>query len=401
MLENVQHINWQNLGVHIYSEANRIPNELRNLLSSDPQTRAGARGFLLGSGQDHGDIYDTTPYIVPFVIEVVGADDTPDKEDLLAHLSSIAEHIFSGRDLSVPKMRRYLHTYDGLKAGLPTFRQLLKHPDNAIRIATIDIMQYMTDDVELLVSELLGHFKSESDEHVQVAILQSMKRLLGSLGWNLDQAQQQSGPFLREIVETHTYYPVRVAAARAAIELVHPHARRYEMLSPDVPALVSREFLERTQSIDDLTWPLVDVENIVRDLVRLQPEIAIDVLQRPDLTTEQAQILTRGLLRSAFLSADQVRWNWEYFPSFDKHGEGLIYVRHFAAAPYIPYGRTQILEAIVNTDIVWQTPTNLFSFYYGLPDSRDALRRLLSEQRDESARPQYPVQEQNFDTLEF
>ncbi len=401
MLENAQHIIWKSLGVHVYGEPETIPDELRNLLSPDPQIREAARGFLLGSGQDYGDIYDTTPYIIPLVIELLGADTTPDKQELLAHLASIAEHIFSCRQLTVQKMRRYLHSYDALKIGLPSLKQLLNHPDRSTRIASINVLQYMIDDTVVLVPELIDHFRDERDEQVQVSILQCMKTLLGSLGWALDDAQKQYGPFLRAVVDTHEAHQVRVAAARASIELVHPYARKYDVLSPNVPALLAREFLEQSQSIDDLTWPSRDVENVVRDLVRLQPEIAINVLQRPDLTTQQAHILARGLLRSAFLSADQVRWNWEYFPRFNEQGEGFTYARHYAAASYIPYGRTPIIEAIVNTDAVWHTPTNLFSFYFGLPDSRDALRRLLSEQRDESARPRHSGQEQNFDTLEF
>ncbi|MDP9315937.1 MAG: hypothetical protein M3R24_34630 [Chloroflexota bacterium] len=401
MLENVERIGWTNLGVHVYGEPEKIPDELRNLLSSDTQIREAARGFLLGSGQDYGDIYDTTPHIVPFVIELLRADTTPDKEELLAHLSSVAEHIYSSRQLTVHKMRHYLHTYDALKAGLPTLRQLLKHSDLATRIASIDMVQYMTDDVLLLVPELIDHFRDERDEPAQVAILQSIKTLIGSLGWALDDAQKQYGPFLRAVVDTHESHTTRVAAARASIELVHPYTQKYDVLSPHVPALLSREFLEQSQSIDDVTWPSKDVENIVRDLVRLQPEIAIKVLHRPDLTPQQAHILARGLLRSAFLSADQVRWNWEYFPRLNEQGERLIYVRHFVAASYIPYGRTHILEAIVNTDTVWHIPTNLFSFYFGLPDSREALRTLLTQQRNASVHTQSTGQEQDFDTLEF
>ncbi len=37
-----------------------------------------------------------------------------------------------------------------------------------------------------------------------------------------------------------------------------------------------------------------------------------------------------------------------------------------------------VLQAIVNADIVWEIPTNLFSYFYDLPDSREEMRDLLA-----------------------
>jgi hypothetical protein len=60
MLERLDQIDWKNLGHHVYRQHERIPAELRNLVALDPEVRKMARGFLLGQGQDFGDIYDTT-----------------------------------------------------------------------------------------------------------------------------------------------------------------------------------------------------------------------------------------------------------------------------------------------------------------------------------------------------
>lgn len=101
MLEGLDRIDWKDLGHHVYRQHEQIPTEIRNLLASDPEDREAARGFLLGEEQDSGDIYDTTPYIIPFVSELLAHNSTPDKAELLAHLSRVAEHISSSSHLSM------------------------------------------------------------------------------------------------------------------------------------------------------------------------------------------------------------------------------------------------------------------------------------------------------------
>lgn len=49
--------------------------------------------------------------------------------------------------------------------------------------------------------------------------------------------------------------------------------------------------------------------------------------------------------------------------------------------PGVPLKEEQrdILQAIVDCDPFWEISTNLFSFYYGLPDEREALRELVQQ----------------------
>ena len=39
--------------------------------------------------------------------------------------------------------------------------------------------------------------------------------------------------------------------------------------------------------------------------------------------------------------------------------------------------KQRFLQAIIDCKKVWETPTDLFSYFYGLPDSREALQALL------------------------
>lgn len=61
MFSTLDSIDWNGLGYHTYGRNDEIPEAIRNLLSPDAEVREAARGFLLGEGQDFGDIYDTIP----------------------------------------------------------------------------------------------------------------------------------------------------------------------------------------------------------------------------------------------------------------------------------------------------------------------------------------------------
>src|SRR5262245_2153424 len=114
MFEGLDQINWKSIGRHV-SRGGNIPQSIRNLLSSDTNVRREAREYLIGLGSFTEYVADTTPRIIPFILEVLSDPNSPDKAALLLDLSSIAEHIWNFRYLSIHKMRLYVETYDALK----------------------------------------------------------------------------------------------------------------------------------------------------------------------------------------------------------------------------------------------------------------------------------------------
>jgi hypothetical protein len=379
MLDGLDRIDWKSLGYHVYGKNETIPKEIRNLLSRDPEVREETRGFLLGSGQDFGDIYDTTPHIIPFLMELLARDDTPERDPLLYHLSGVSEYRLNHEYLSIHMMRLCLQTYDALKAGIPLLLRLLAEAPKEVRRASTELLQTMTDEVESLIPDLMACFRSEPDQEMQVALLRALKTLFHSLEWPRYALRKQYAPVFKEIVETHSSHAVRVAAARASVELVDDWALRAEdRISPQVADLLVQEFLTPSAPLDykEQGSPTYHKDEIVKDLARLKPEPLLSLLEHPDLSSEDAHLIARALLAQAFLSGAGES-HWRHFPSYDKRAEGAIYIRHYAAARTLAYSRKSIVQAIVDADKVWERPTNLFSFFYGLPDSRDALRALL------------------------
>src|SRR5688572_29291074 len=93
MLETLYDIDWSNVGDHVYGSSDEIPEAIHNLLSDNDAVREHARLFLFGGQQDTGDIYDSTPYIIPFIIELLADDSTPERDQLLRGLASNAGQI--------------------------------------------------------------------------------------------------------------------------------------------------------------------------------------------------------------------------------------------------------------------------------------------------------------------
>ncbi|MBN1123034.1 MAG: hypothetical protein JXJ17_18300 [Anaerolineae bacterium] len=387
MLDALDKIDWENTGYHVYGQQELIPDRFRSLLSPNPETRELARGFLLGSQQDAGDIYDTTPAIIPFLIELVTQEDTPDREELLRDLSGPLEYIYFQRytkPLSLHMMQLCLNTYGAYKKGIDSLVDMLANEEKPIQISCIHLLRYMTDEVEYLIPELITHFRRESEEEVQTALLGCLKTLFSSLERTRYSLKEAYSSFFKALVESHPSHKVRVAAARASVDTLNPVSTTQETdrLSSLVPGILAREFWDRC-------CPMLAYEQeesyhrqqIVRDLSFLQPGYLIDLLRSPDLTTRDAHLVVRGLLAHTFLPPEQRRlhWHMDGYPRLDnsKFIEEYPVTRHLKAPTAGQKERT-VLQAIVNANIVWENPTNLFSYFYGLPDSREELRDLLT-----------------------
>jgi hypothetical protein len=396
MSDNIHQINWHTLGHHIYGAPGDIPTFIHNLLAPDAPTRQAARDFLLGSGQDDGDIYDTTPHILPFLIPILADPHSPDRAELLAHITSVAEHIHYPCYTSIHMKRLCLATYTALQSGLPTFLTMLAENSHVIRQATTFFLQYLTDDADTLIPILTERLRYEGDEEIRITIVQTLKVLFGSLDWFRTDLRNHYAPFFRDLLTAPISPRLRVAVTRMIIELLGLYNRQNEPLFPDIAPVLVQEFLAPSSLVDDGDHHQLRyaTQQLAYDIARLKSEPFVVLLQDPRITAAQAHELTRGLLANAFFVRDKV--DWEYFPDMEREHEGLFYRVHYTWHTMDPHKHT-ILQAIVDADKVWEIPTNLFSFFYGLPDSRDALRTYLHRLKEGQAIPSYFLPEEKRD----
>src|SRR5262249_24442619 len=143
------------------------------------------------------------------------------------------------------------------------------------------------------------------------------------------------------------------------------------------------ELLELTKpprNTDNSNWtlPLYEVNLLLQDLVLLSGETLLQVLHVPDLSREQAHLIVRCLLAQTFLSSKRNPRYWEQYFDFRGKDKGGLYSLEQVTALDTPQ-RKNIIQAIIDTDVFWELPTNIFSFFFGLPDSREALQALLDK----------------------
>lgn len=89
MLEGLDRIDWKTLR-HAYGPAVDVPDLIRALLSEVPAERHAAIHELFGNIHHQGTVYEAAAYAVPFLMELVASQSTPDRESVACLIASIA-----------------------------------------------------------------------------------------------------------------------------------------------------------------------------------------------------------------------------------------------------------------------------------------------------------------------
>jgi HEAT repeat protein len=136
MLERLEQIDWYSLG-HAYGDAADVPRMIRALTSPDQAVRGQAWEDLFGSVRHQGSVYDATPKVVPFLIELLDESSVPTKAELLEHLCYYAPDYgywspYNG-DEPVAEDEYTQQTRQAIEDGMPVFVRLLGDPDSAVR----------------------------------------------------------------------------------------------------------------------------------------------------------------------------------------------------------------------------------------------------------------------------
>lgn len=159
MLEGLERISWERLR-HAQGGAEDVPHLIRALMSRNEATRQAGMFGLRTSIWHHGQVYEATPYAVPFLIELIRAPALPDKDAVLTLLAELAtgtsapvedwlldQVVAQGRDgAQVADVGRRRRSTDWARAaraavreGLDTYRVLELDPDPLTREAAKEV----------------------------------------------------------------------------------------------------------------------------------------------------------------------------------------------------------------------------------------------------------------------
>jgi hypothetical protein len=380
MLEGIDSIDWEALGSRPPGDPWNIPENIRRLLSERPEVRKDALERLI-DGESHDRIVKSTPQMLPFLFALLGSESAPDKAEIVEKLEYVLEEAALMQSPSMVVMRRYVAIYDSFKEHLPLLLKLLEDPDEPLRLASLDLLRHMHDDSETITSVLLDRLQDAPSEAEATRMLQTLDRL-----WQPATARQNRPhptllPLLQNLIDGHASPKVRVAAARLATFFSRELEWRNVPLLETVSALLMRDFFAHTAMFQYENHYENHSRALLADILRLpnRQTVLFALLRNPAISAEQAHLAGSALVADAFLNSDA----WErdsYGYLYSRREQGFFYKRHEDRDRRIHDHIRPVLAQLVEIEIFWAQPSNLLSFFYGLPDDRAELRALLEAQ---------------------
>ena len=233
MLERLQTVDWNAL-THAYGAAADVPDLLRALADPDRQIRKDAYWELYGNIFHQGTRYPATAPAVPFLLELLADQSTPDRHEILLLVTHLVTGQFSvaadpvmyagesdlvrGGD-DYPAILR--DVYRAAEVGLPIYLDLVQHAETAaVRGAAAFLLACLWTHAGVVVPLLRRQLAHETSAPGRASLAFALGRLQGATGPD------------PELVRLHAADPAPVVRLLAAVGLARA-------AGPDVsPAVV-------------------------------------------------------------------------------------------------------------------------------------------------------------------
>eukprot|EP00029_Vermamoeba_vermiformis_P009108 TRINITY_DN4438_c0_g1_i1.p1 TRINITY_DN4438_c0_g1~~TRINITY_DN4438_c0_g1_i1.p1 ORF type:complete len:777 (-),score=61.41 TRINITY_DN4438_c0_g1_i1:26-2356(-) len=187
--DTIGSVPWSTLQ-HAYGTAEDTPEDLRQLASLNPKTRSDALTTLINGITHQGQCYEATPYIVPFLIELVEATLVQDKDQILwfaiSLLTDRTEYLYvriEGLYLEAD-WRPYpdilqirLAIEKNFMNELPRILGLLSNDSSSVRGGAAHLLAFLPKSAYESVPILREQYDTETDSKVKASILVALSLL--------------------------------------------------------------------------------------------------------------------------------------------------------------------------------------------------------------------------------
>jgi|GEM_PF-4073023 len=424
MLEGLDKVNWtKHLGAYQLRED--LPRQIRLLLSPDEKVRKQAQDVVFEEIAHQNSVYSATPVVIPFLIEILATENYPDPAWLIETIEYVAwnchDVIVSRSQLPGDKHFLFcLDTYRTVEKGNSVYQKYLKHHQHLVRylaaqllsmlsnynLPVLKVYENMIDEekhpivrAELIRHIQLPHLKSEihqkwTNRYTQMLVsyisgeYDSLTRtvsaltwqyLVGEIRWSSQIVPDEVTDILidsiqnRLVIDDYDEEIAGYADDTPLHNLLHPHYILKKM------PLFGYENIIPYLSSDKLT--VIQTHYLARELMNHVYRQQFNFSQSQDINNYANWQQFDGWVTEDDWSPFSV---WRINPNIrsstdDSETKSIEY--------HMPKIRTRdqfaqrdqqsVLRAIVDSDKFWEMETNLFSFFYGLPDDREKLRALL------------------------
>jgi len=410
MLEGVDQIDWSKFH-HFHNDALLIPDNIRKLLSEDRIVCSSASDFLLGGPLWEGGFSDAMPQIAPFLLELFASDRMQYKGAFLDDMTNALALGHFNQNMSIHSARIAVQTYDIFKAGLPIFLKLLTDVDYGSRSGAVLVLSCFTDAADEIVPVLVSQFSEEKALAVQIGILNALHSLL--LYCRNQSTILSAADILKRCLSTDEEIEIKTASAKALMN----NFFRYDFLwkDEDLRQLLAMTLKQGYWEYGKLPHREHERSDILFQVSRLGEIFLVQMLGDRQLTSPfDAHEIVQRLLEVVF-SLFKAPHESKYYVYSRSEKNGITYsfrqtqtigsmtstAEEFINKGILPLGGVHLdhyrlidtilaqsknqfsdeqkhgIAAILNCEPFWQISTNLFSFFYGLPDNREKLRGLI------------------------
>jgi hypothetical protein len=405
MLEGLDAIDWD-VYRGAYSSGNEIAQNIRALLSEDINLRRKAQSQLRENISHQGSIYPATIAVIPFIIELLDSQCSPDPYYLLELLDMLAGN--AKENLLVDDILAYgadaapLLVYQPILKAYPTFRYYLKHESAKIRRISLKLLALNKTQERNLRIILRKALRQEKSALMKAAIILEFSNFHNGLGDTEREATLYNAyrKILMDYLRPENERLTRLAAAIALKQWVSgENTVKKQLLDIFFDALKLpinvEDFADFSVDADELieiTKPYFIIPRIGKfDLQSVLPRLddrALSPLFVHYIGRELVDKVFYRITRHPRRLESSPFWKWQQFDGWienkTRSSAPLLASHSVQRLEYVSTGgkslnkdQRKVLEALINCDVFWQIPSNLFSFFYGLPDEREELRKLL------------------------
>ncbi|MCI0711748.1 MAG: hypothetical protein L0154_16445 [Chloroflexi bacterium] len=410
MLEDLDSVQWDTL-----YRGSQIPQLLHALdQATDNESFVKHYRKLMDTINHQGDIYDSTAPVVPFIIRMLTQSTDSFRiihhliilADLLRHTSHHTYHQPSFPESIVPQ-RWSLNVYDAVKAGIDHYQKLLSHADEAIRAGSVYVLSFLVDEYQRILPALRQTMDKASNVWLSAGAIYGYARVACfELAMMRDSVTvtSRTGEHLK-ILDRWSQDTDDAAAIAAALGYISVLASNWSSRNAETPdhivGLVRRAIAADEKPTAQLSDKLAShISYVYNEITPFNDALSpvIRWCQQADVPQRWASLLT-NLLLPPVTAHELVRemldgylrrlpehrkWHhWNNHSSIRQSDDSIIYTINDFNKPSTSWEKLNDNQRIVlgitcNCDPFWEMPTNLLSFYYGLPDERDSLRTLTT-----------------------
>ena len=385
MLENLDNIDWANIRTQFSQESHKVPEHLRALADAALDGfdwRKPFREIDKHIRYDESEA-EATPYIIPFLIEILAIDKAPDhlRWEILQTLSIWSGDEYEWRLSLASKGPYYKLAADihlAIVSGVEIYLELLNHPNERIRDGAYELlfMGHKPDVALAFGPALLKYLQRAPVDNFYRNRLILFQKYLAEQRQHFPNTLERYAPWLETIAQSELPDQTPIVALCAIITVFGASAP-----PPVISALLERLIQFHADS---------ELYPVLRDLIaestglmnqRLYTgfhKYMMDNVKTSALAQEYARFLLQILPKRAGFNIYRRHIRVAQGASDIRYSQDSAQTVNAQEIKALTPDQVYAVQAVLNADRVWDTPHNLMEMI-GFPADRDAARNLLAK----------------------